>query len=70
MFGNDFAIAVGKTDRAAGLTSSNSDPAFRAALNAKAVVFDSTKIQKVLGFKFRDPDATLEDTAKAIAAKL
>lgn len=52
------------------LTPGNADPAYRAALEAKGVVFDNDKARRVLGIHFRDKDETLSEAALAIKGTL
>lgn len=52
------------------LTPGNADPSFRAALEAKGVVFENDKARRILGINFRDKDETLKDAALAIKGTL
>lgn len=52
------------------LTPGNADPAYRAALEAKGVVFENDKARKILGINFREKDETLTDAALAIKGSI
>jgi hypothetical protein len=52
------------------LTPGNADPSYRAALEAKGVVFENEKARRILGINFRDKDETLKDAALAIKGTL
>lgn len=54
----------------AGLLKGNTDPAYRKALSAEGTNFDGTKAPRVLGFSYRDRDATLAETAALVRKQL
>lgn len=68
LFYNDFAVAAAQVLPEAGVNV-NADPAYRAGLVAKAMVFDGSKATRVLGLNYRDKDATLLETVQALSAK-
>ncbi|WOO83174.1 Putative uncharacterized oxidoreductase [Vanrija pseudolonga] len=67
LFNNDLAIgATSDEANAAGLTRGNTDPAFRAELDSKAIIYDGSKAEKAFGFKYRGKDETIAETVKTI----
>lgn len=69
LFNNDLAIGATADSEAAntvGLTRGNTDPAFRAELDSKAIVYDGSKAEAAFGFKYRTKDATIAETVEVI----
>ncbi|TXT08911.1 hypothetical protein VHUM_03039 [Vanrija humicola] len=67
LFNNDLAVGATKDEaNAAGLTRGNADPAFRAELDNKAIVYVGSKAETAFGFKYRAKDDTIAETVDSI----